>query len=68
MPEQRACQCRLVEEVEAGAAEAADNVRFLAPLRRQLERLSGSDDFATLPDVFKARAALQGALLKALLK
>lgn len=33
--------------------EANNNVRFLAPLRPFLEKLSGSDDFVGLADVFK---------------
>jgi hypothetical protein len=34
--------------VEAALLEAADNVRFLAPLRRYLEKLSAIDDFVAL--------------------
>jgi hypothetical protein len=37
-----------LQEVEAALLEAADNVRFLAPLRRHLERLSMMDDFVAL--------------------
>jgi hypothetical protein len=36
------------QEVEAALLEAADNVRFLAPLRRYLEKLSAIDDFVAL--------------------
>ena len=45
--------CRLVKEVEAGKAEANDNVRYLAPLRKLLEKLSQLDDFQALPEVFR---------------
>ncbi|KAI8473051.1 MAG: flagellar outer dynein arm heavy chain beta [Monoraphidium minutum] len=44
---------RLFQEVEAALLEAADNVRFLAPLRRHLDKLSVMDDFVALVDLFK---------------
>ncbi|KAK9822882.1 hypothetical protein WJX74_000347 [Apatococcus lobatus] len=43
----------LAKEVETGRAEANDNVRYLAPLRKLLEKLSQLDDFQALPEVFK---------------
>ena len=42
-----------MKEVEAGKAEANDNVRYLAPLRKLLEKLSQLDDFQALPEVFR---------------
>jgi len=39
---------RLFRDVEAALLEAADNVKFLAPLRRHLEKLSLMDDFVAL--------------------
>ena len=44
---------RRMEEVEAAKDEAQDNARFLAPLRKPLERFSGFDDFPALPDTFQ---------------
>lgn len=41
------------QDVEAALAEAADNARFLAPLRPHLERLSLMDDFVALAELFK---------------
>ena len=41
------------QEVEAALAEAVDNVRFLTPLRKHLEKLSTMDDFVALADLFK---------------
>lgn len=41
------------QDVEAALAEAADNARFLAPLRPQLEKLSVMDDFVALAELFK---------------
>lgn len=38
----------LLQEVESALLEAADNVRFLAPLRRHLEKFSALDDFVAL--------------------
>lgn len=44
---------RLLREVEAARQEANDNVKFLKPLRRYLERLNTMDDFPQLVDLFK---------------
>ncbi|GBF97683.1 flagellar outer dynein arm heavy chain beta [Raphidocelis subcapitata] len=44
---------RLLKDVEAALLEASDNVRFLAPLRRHLEKLSLMDDFVALVGLFK---------------
>ncbi|KAK9843805.1 hypothetical protein WJX81_007069 [Elliptochloris bilobata] len=41
----------LVGEVTAARAEAADNARYLRPLRPMLERLATGDDFAALADL-----------------
>lgn len=44
---------RLFQEVEAARAEANDNVKFLRPLRKYLEKLNLMDDFPALADLFK---------------
>ncbi len=45
--------CRLVQEVETARVEAVDNAKYLAPLRKPLQRFTESDDFSALPDKFK---------------
>lgn len=42
-----------LQDVQAARQEAADNVRFLEPLRRILEKLNKMDDFVALGDLFK---------------
>ena len=44
---------RLILEVEAAKAEAADNARHLKPLRKPLERFGLCDDFVQLPNTFQ---------------
>ncbi len=44
---------RLFREVEAARQEANDNVKFLKPLRKYLEKLNAMDDFPSLVDLFK---------------
>ncbi len=41
------------QEVQEAREEANDNVKFLKPLRRYLEKLSTMDDFTALVDLFK---------------
>lgn len=43
---------RLVAEAALAAAEANDNVKFLAPLAKLFDRLNLADDFGALPDLF----------------
>jgi dynein heavy chain len=45
--------CTRVQDVDAARQEANDNVRFLKPLRRFLEKLNSMDDFVALADQFK---------------
>lgn len=47
------CRCALLQEVEAGRAEANDNVKFLKPMRRYLDKLNMMDDLPALVDIFK---------------
>ncbi|PNW78281.1 hypothetical protein CHLRE_09g403800v5 [Chlamydomonas reinhardtii] len=44
---------RLFREVEAAQQEANDNVKFLKPLRKYLDKLNMMDDFPMLVDLFK---------------
>ena len=44
---------RLLQEIELAREEANDNVKFLQPLRKYLEKLNGMDDFQALVDLFK---------------
>jgi dynein heavy chain len=44
---------RLYREVEAARSEANDNVKFLKPLRKYLDKLNLMDDFPQLVDLFK---------------
>lgn len=44
---------RLAREVDAACRVAAESSRFLAPLRRPLERLHGMDDFPALVGLFR---------------
>lgn len=43
----------LLQDVQAARQEATENVRFLEPLRRMLEKLNTMDDFVALGDQFK---------------
>jgi hypothetical protein len=52
---------RLVREVAGVRGEAADNARFLRPLRPILERLATGDDYGALADL--ARPLLHTLLL-----
>lgn len=47
------------QDVEAALLEATDNVRFLAPLRRHLEKLSLMDDFVALVRGWEISVGLQ---------
>lgn len=42
-----------VQDVEAARHEANENVKFLKPLRKYLEKLNTMDDFVGLTDQFK---------------
>ncbi|KAF6247881.1 dynein heavy chain, N-terminal region 1-domain-containing protein, partial [Scenedesmus sp. NREL 46B-D3] len=42
-----------LKDVESARQEASENVRFLQPLRRFLEKLNTMDDFVALADQFK---------------
>lgn len=42
-----------LQDVDAARQEAIDNVKFLKPLRRFLEKLNAMDDFVALADQFK---------------
>lgn len=44
---------RLFHEVEAARFEANDNVKFLKPLKKYLEKLNMLDEFTALVDLFK---------------
>ncbi|MEW5311809.1 MAG: hypothetical protein WDW38_003494 [Sanguina aurantia] len=44
---------RLYNEVELSRGEANDNVKFLRPLKRYLEKLNGLDEFVALVELFK---------------
>ncbi len=44
---------RLFREVDAARQEANDNVKFLKPLRKYVEKLNMMDDFPLLVDLFK---------------
>jgi dynein heavy chain, axonemal len=44
---------RMCAEVDVAAHDAAENVRFLRPLQRYLEKLSTMDDFTALVEHFK---------------
>eukprot|EP00878_Enallax_costatus_P014708 GHUV01015385.1.p1 GENE.GHUV01015385.1~~GHUV01015385.1.p1 ORF type:complete len:890 (+),score=327.73 GHUV01015385.1:1824-4493(+) len=44
---------RLIQDVEAARHEANENVKFLKPLRKYLEKLNTMDDFVALTDQFK---------------
>ena len=39
--------------MEIARVEAVDNAKYLAPLRKPLQRFTESDDFSALPDKFK---------------
>ncbi len=47
------CACRLFQEVELARQEANDNVKFLRPLRKYLDKLNMLDEFTALVDLFK---------------
>lgn len=49
----RSCACVLLQDVEAARHEANENVKFLKPLRKYLEKLNTMDDFVALTDQFK---------------
>lgn len=56
MPVQTAvliCCLLALQDVEAARQEAGENVRFLKPLRRFLEKINTMDDFVALADQFK---------------
>jgi dynein heavy chain len=42
-----------LQDVEAARQEASENVKFLKPLRRFLEKINTMDDFVALADQFK---------------
>lgn len=44
---------RLVHEVETARVEAVDNAKYLAPLRKLLQRFVNTDEFTELPEKFK---------------
>ena len=44
---------RIFREVEAARSEANDNVKFLKPLKKYLEKLNMLDEFTALVDLFK---------------
>ncbi|KAK9808985.1 hypothetical protein WJX72_007373 [[Myrmecia] bisecta] len=44
---------RLFKDVNLAMEEANDNVKFLKPLRKYLEKMNCSDDFTALVDLFK---------------
>ncbi|CAD7696266.1 unnamed protein product [Ostreobium quekettii] len=44
---------RLIDELELAQQEAGDNVKFLSPLRANLDKLNLMDDFPGLADLFK---------------
>lgn len=44
---------RLIEELESSRAEANDNVKFLKPLLKPLEKLNMLDEFPALVELFK---------------
>lgn len=44
---------RLFQEVEQARLEANDNVKFLKPLKKYLEKLNQMDEFVVLVDLFK---------------
>lgn len=46
--ERPTCSRRGLQDVRAAREEANDNVKFLKPLRRHLEKLSLMDDFPAL--------------------
>ena len=52
------CTRRLMEEVKAARNEADDNARFLAPLRKPLDRFCSSGSLDALPGSFQARCVL----------
>ena len=43
---------KLCKELFHARAEANDNVKFLAPLRKWVERLEDCTDYSTLPEVY----------------
>ena len=45
--------CRLILETEAAHEEAADNARFLTPLKKYLEPFMDAPEFHALPESFK---------------
>lgn len=45
--------CAVLQDVEAARQEANENVKFLKPLRKYLEKLNTMDDFVALTDQFK---------------
>jgi dynein heavy chain len=45
--------CRLFQDVELARQEANDNVKFLKPLRKYLDKLNSMDEFTALVDLFK---------------
>jgi dynein heavy chain len=55
-----------MEEVEAAREEAADNTRFLAPLRKPLDRFCGSDSLDALPGTFQARRVILAGIASVL--
>jgi hypothetical protein len=42
-----------LQDIEAARQEASENVKFLKPLRRFLEKINTMDDFVALADQFK---------------
>jgi dynein heavy chain len=47
------CCVLCLQDVEAARQEASENVKFLKPLRRFLEKVNTMDDFVALADQFK---------------
>lgn len=45
--------CCVLQDVQKSRQEATENVRFLEPLRKLLEKLNTMDDFVALSDHFK---------------
>jgi hypothetical protein len=45
--------CLVMQDVQAARQDATENVRFLEPLRKLLEKLNTMDDFVALADHFK---------------